>query len=363
MDERILKLRTSKDAEVLARNAARNGRPDIAEQASVRALELKTAEKAARRQVQSKGQSAKRAKPVSRGRDERAALFMNGVFEGVLNEILDAQAAHDELVCYLQPYKPALIKRLQEDPPSPDRPWRLFMSLTHSLGLVSFEADIVEWMDKSTLGSDEVEVLNRHFSAYQPQERGLHFEGEGEYGRNLLGIVGLRRIEPALSVSGFIKVSDDLPLRDRTRAGGWSYVSPPQLRESFEIVGEDAVRSAEMKEFKNALNRSGQERKERLAAANPVPQQVFVLTKAFRRNQDVVAEVLSRASGHCEDCRQFAPFLRAKDGMPFLEVHHIVTLAQGGLDTVENAIALCPNCHRKRHYGQIDEDESADELA
>ncbi|MFM0350878.1 HNH endonuclease [Paraburkholderia sp. RL17-347-BIC-D] len=28
-------------------------------------------------------------------------------------------------------------------------------------------------------------------------------------------------------------------------------------------------------------------------------------------------------------------------------------LAQGGPDTVANAIALCPNCHRERHYGSI----------
>lgn len=33
------------------------------------------------------------------------------------------------------------------------------------------------------------------------------------------------------------------------------------------------------------------------------------------------------------------------------EVHHKVPLSAGGDDTVENAIALCPNCHRKAHFG------------
>jgi len=28
-----------------------------------------------------------------------------------------------------------------------------------------------------------------------------------------------------------------------------------------------------------------------------------------------------------------------------------VPLSEGGEDTLENAIALCPNCHRKMHYG------------
>ena len=37
------------------------------------------------------------------------------------------------------------------------------------------------------------------------------------------------------------------------------------------------------------------------------------------------------------------------DGTHYLEVHHIDQLAKGGADTVENAVALCPNCHRKMH--------------
>lgn len=352
MDDRVSKLRTSKDAEVLARNAERNGRLDIAEQARVRALELKMTEQSSRRKISPERQEGRRAKPASKRRAEREALFMNGVFEVVLNDILDAQAAHPSLVCYLQPYKPVLIRRLEEEPPSPEQPWKLFMSLTHTLGLVTFEADIVEWHDKAALGSDQIAALNEHFAQYQPRERGVHLDGaSGEFGRNLLGIVGLRRIDPALSVSGFVKISDDLPLRDRTRAGGWSYVTFPESRTPFEVVSEEGVRAAEAKELKKALSRSEHERRERLTTADPVPEQIFIMTRAFRRNQDVVAEVLLRANGQCEACRQPAPFRRAKDGTPFLEVHHVMTLAQGGLDTVENAIAVCPNCHRQQHYG------------
>jgi 5-methylcytosine-specific restriction protein A len=36
-----------------------------------------------------------------------------------------------------------------------------------------------------------------------------------------------------------------------------------------------------------------------------------------------------------------------------LEVHHKKQLSEGGEDTVENAIALCPNCHREAHYGDL----------
>jgi len=71
----------------------------------------------------------------------------------------------------------------------------------------------------------------------------------------------------------------------------------------------------------------------------------------FNRNPYVVAEVLERANGKCEFCNQVAPFNRVTDGTPFLEVHHIISLSDGGKDTIENAIALCPNCHRGAHYG------------
>lgn len=94
------------------------------------------------------------------------------------------------------------------------------------------------------------------------------------------------------------------------------------------------------------------QRRERLASAPQKPTKIEVRTTAFRRNPDVAAEVLSRADGFCEGCRLPAPFLRAADGSPYLELHHVVRLAIGGDDTVENALALCPNCHRKAHYGR-----------
>lgn len=92
-------------------------------------------------------------------------------------------------------------------------------------------------------------------------------------------------------------------------------------------------------------------RRRRLASASTKPQRVAVLSSAFVRNPDVVAEILIRASGECERCKKPAPFKRKKDNSPYLEVHHTKRLADGGEDTVENAQALCPNCHRELHYG------------
>lgn len=92
-------------------------------------------------------------------------------------------------------------------------------------------------------------------------------------------------------------------------------------------------------------------RQARLAKASKMANVIQVTTKLYQRNPDVVAEVLFRANGFCEICHQPAPFNRRCDGSPYIEVHHKIHLAQGGDDTVENAIAACPNCHRKAHFG------------
>ena len=81
------------------------------------------------------------------------------------------------------------------------------------------------------------------------------------------------------------------------------------------------------------------------------PRKREVVTDVYERNPYVVAKSLQRANGNCEDCSQPAPFLRKSDSTPYLEVHHIIPLSQGGEDTLSNVIALCPNCHRKVHFG------------
>lgn len=69
----------------------------------------------------------------------------------------------------------------------------------------------------------------------------------------------------------------------------------------------------------------------------------------FRRDKHVWGWVLRNAKGKCELCRNQT--FRRPDGGWFLEVHHPVWLSQLGSDTVTNAVALCPNCHRRLHGG------------
>lgn len=121
------------------------------------------------------------------------------------------------------------------------------------------------------------------------------------------------------------------------------------LPELSDVIRDEAI------QLEKAKSLTHKERLEELTKSSKKPVQVTVQQTVFVRNQLVVAEVLFRAKGHCEKCKKPAPFLRDSDSTPYLEVHHIVRLADGGDDTVENAIALCPNCHRKVHYGQKNE--------
>ncbi len=100
-----------------------------------------------------------------------------------------------------------------------------------------------------------------------------------------------------------------------------------------------------------ALKDSKVQRHSRLRTASSRASESLVLIRRFNRNPDVVAERLYLAQGHCETCGNPAPFKRASDGTPYLEVHHVIPLADGGDDTVKNTRALCPNCHRKAHHG------------
>ena len=79
-------------------------------------------------------------------------------------------------------------------------------------------------------------------------------------------------------------------------------------------------------------------------------------TTQYQRNEYVSEFAKRRANGICQLCAEPAPFIK-KNKEPYLEVHHIVWLAKGGEDTLENTVAICPNCHRRMHVLDSDEDK------
>ena len=95
-------------------------------------------------------------------------------------------------------------------------------------------------------------------------------------------------------------------------------------------------------------------------AGNAAPKRLRTGHDVFVRSPEVAAYILLRANGRCEACGSAAPFTRS-DGTPYLEVHHVTPLAEGGADTVGNTMALCPTCHRRAHHA-IDREAFSEQL-
>jgi 5-methylcytosine-specific restriction endonuclease McrA len=91
---------------------------------------------------------------------------------------------------------------------------------------------------------------------------------------------------------------------------------------------------------------------DRARAALGKPAKQAVGKMEFIRDPYVVAAALLRSGGKCEmpDCTREL-FVR-EDDSPYLEVHHVVPLSEEGDDSLINAAALCPHCHREVHYGK-----------
>jgi 5-methylcytosine-specific restriction protein A len=69
----------------------------------------------------------------------------------------------------------------------------------------------------------------------------------------------------------------------------------------------------------------------------------------YLRSTQVRRAVLSRASGVCEYCGEAG--FSMETGAIYLETHHVMQLSEGGPDVEWNVVALCPNDHRRAHYG------------
>ena len=96
-------------------------------------------------------------------------------------------------------------------------------------------------------------------------------------------------------------------------------------RKTIQEIKELAIKKSKLNEKKNLVRK--------------------VSTYNYERSLVIREYVKELANGICQLCDNKAPF--EVKGKPFLHVHHIEYLSRGGEDTIENAIAVCPNCHAK----------------
>ena len=71
----------------------------------------------------------------------------------------------------------------------------------------------------------------------------------------------------------------------------------------------------------------------------------------YDRNPLVITIARKRAGHSCEVHACSHPTFETSEGVRYIEVHHIVPLAEGGQDTIANVACLCPTHHREVHLG------------
>lgn len=95
----------------------------------------------------------------------------------------------------------------------------------------------------------------------------------------------------------------------------------------------------------------------RAAMSDTVARKIKLVGTIFIRDSYVAASAKKLADGLCDLCKQAAPFLSANNE-PYLESHHIDWLSHSGADSIDNVVALCPNCHRKMHIRNDEADRN-----
>ena len=103
--------------------------------------------------------------------------------------------------------------------------------------------------------------------------------------------------------------------------------------------------------FENEVRKIRKSKVIPLPSGSKTPHKSVTKSTSYSRDPHVVAWILKESEGQCECCDKPAPFNKSNRDF-YLEVHHLKQLADNGTDTVSNALAVCPNCHRELHFGE-----------
>jgi len=135
------------------------------------------------------------------------------------------------------------------------------------------------------------------------------------------------------------------------------WMFPVRLVSTQAIPNKTTIEKTYQTKLKYARQLSDEELRKRASRGELRPGRRDVISIQYDRSPWVVEYVKRRAGGFCEACGSASPF-EMSDGTPYLEVHHIKPLARDGSDTIDNAAALCPNCHRRCHHAKDKDDYS-----
>ena len=195
------------------------------------------------------------------------------------------------------------------------------------------------------------------------------FRAYGENSRNKIRVrpIASEGFDPEIRVQCALKMRADHPVGTIFRlsltvrdAGGGDTLFAPENAPYTVVEQEEVELQSEVKKHAKSSSDTNTLTKrahwflshpvflKRKPQGNKKPRKAGRSANSFQRSPKVVAWIRLNADGRCELCEKKAPF-KDKWDEPFLEVHHVLPLAEGGPDTIDNATAVCPNCHRALH--------------
>ena len=92
------------------------------------------------------------------------------------------------------------------------------------------------------------------------------------------------------------------------------------------------------------------------------PKEIRQGVTVYKRDRQKAINAISHSNFQCEINPDHLSFVKKSDGLPYMEAHHLIPMAQQdlfeySLDVEENIVSLCSQCHNEIHYG-----ENADRL-
>jgi 5-methylcytosine-specific restriction protein A len=227
-------------------------------------------------------------------------------------------------------------------------------------------------MRRSTKRNLLVLISDPYKGLYQDRWEGdtLHYTGMGPIGDQSLTYAQNRTLAESSHTGVPVHLLEALEPMEYTYAGGVELGGAPYQEEQLDdnaqvrkvwmfplklkaggtipAPTEEQARGIEEAHARIARTLSNDELKARAKGAKKKPTVRTTEAAVYVRDAAVAEYAKRLAAGKCDLCEQAAPF-KNKQNQAYLECHHIVWLAQGGEDTIDNAVALCPNCHRKMH--------------
>lgn len=205
-------------------------------------------------------------------------------------------------------------------------------------------------------------VLNLWHSELQIDDDGLVYQelNMRNLSSSLSAIKGKKHISKrAFNFDEALKHAyrENLPIRVVVCEGSQSDVldteTPPSQVDYRKLDSKEwSIASYDMLTGKCRIHRKASSRyidQHTLSENTPVTR-IDVKSKAYIRQRAIRDQALKRADGICEYCGTRG-FLTT-GGHLYLETHHITPLSEGGSDTLDNLVSLCPNHHKLAHYGK-----------